>query len=212
MIMDKDLIKTVAQEIINESIINNYQMYLLIIAISLLSAIVSSFITSYFKKRGENLATKADFDDIVSQLKLTTKASEEVKAEISRELQEQLGHKVLLREKLEAIFNETFELELWLERSRSGALRKQLPDLNESPITKIEMYQAIYFPEASSELQSLQKAYYPMTTFIIGIAKDTLNEREPKTEEFSVHQPPLMIAISNFRDALIEKYSYKAGL
>lgn len=59
----------------------------LIVALWLLSIIVSlfvgGFLKSYVSKKGENLATKEDIKDIVDQMKLTTKATEEIKTEIS---------------------------------------------------------------------------------------------------------------------------------
>ncbi|ENP8356001.1 hypothetical protein [Vibrio alginolyticus] len=210
--MDKDLIKTVAQEVLNGAIFNNYQMYLLIIGLSLISAVASSFLTSYFKKRGESFATKADLDKIVSQLKVTTKASEQIKAEISKELQEQLGHKVLLREKLEAIISETFELEAWLETARNGALKSNIPNFSESPLLKIEMYQAIYFPEALKELRMLHDTYYPILDFIIDLAKSSSGSDVSNSDDFFALNCSFMRDVKRLRDVLIEKYSSKAGL
>ncbi|WP_139056982.1 hypothetical protein [Halopseudomonas pachastrellae] len=40
--------------------------------------------TSYLKKKGENLATKEDFDELLRQLKMTTHETESIKIELTR--------------------------------------------------------------------------------------------------------------------------------
>ncbi|EKA4470977.1 hypothetical protein OLI36_004584 [Vibrio parahaemolyticus] len=210
--MDKELITAIAKDIVNETIFDNYHMYMLVIAISVLSAILSSLFTSYFKKRGEHLATKADLEDIVAHLEATTLAAEKIKADIAKDLQEKLDQKVLLREKLETIFSHTFELELWLEKSRSEAIRKKAPNVNESPLCKLEMYQAIYFPEVNDELIDLQDAYYPMLRFILSMAQGKTGISKSEVEEFTEVNDPLFKSLKSFRVALLEKYSAQAGL
>ncbi|EKO3808004.1 MULTISPECIES: hypothetical protein [Vibrio] len=210
--MDKDLIKAIAQEIVSDTIFNNYQIYVVIIAISVISAAITSLVSSYYKKRGEDLATKANQQDIVAHLEVTTEAAEKVKAVVAKELQEQLGHKVLLREKLEAIFSHTFELELWLEKSRTEAFKKISPDINDSPLSKIEMYQAIYFCEVSEELKDLQSAYYPVLTFVLKIAMGQTGVEKSEVDEFTEVHTPFLGSLQNFRAALLQKYSPQAGL
>ncbi|EHS4950304.1 hypothetical protein ACPF3Z_003518 [Vibrio cholerae] len=210
--MDKELITAIAKDIINETIFDNYHMYMLVIAISVLSAILSSLFTSYFKKRGEHLATKADLEDIVAHLEATTLAAEKIKADIAKDVQEKLDKKVLLREKLETIFSHTFELEVWLEKSRSEAIRKNSPNVNESPLYKLEMYQAIYFPDVNDELRDLQDSYYPMLRFIFSIAQGKTGISKGEVEEFAEVYDPFFKNLKNFRVALLEKYSAQAGL
>ncbi|HAS6217711.1 TPA: hypothetical protein I7172_22960 [Vibrio vulnificus] len=210
--MDKELITTIAKDIVNETIFDNYHMYMLVIAISVLSAILSSLFTSYFKKRGEHLATKADLEDIVAHLEATTLAAEKIKADIAKDLQEKLDQKVILREKLETIFSQTFELEQWLEKSRTEAFKKNVPNVNESPLYKLEMYQAIYFPNVNNELIDLNNSYYPMLHFILSIATGKTDISKSTVEEFTEVNDPLFKSLKNFRAALLDKYSAQAGL
>jgi hypothetical protein len=59
----------------------------LVVALWVLSTIVALFIGGFLKpylsKKGENLATKEDIRDIVEQMKLITRAAEEIKTELS---------------------------------------------------------------------------------------------------------------------------------
>ena len=50
------------------------------------AAAIGAFVGAYLKKRGENLATKEDFEDLLQQIKAQTKATEEIKAEVQRDL------------------------------------------------------------------------------------------------------------------------------
>jgi hypothetical protein len=46
--------------------------------------LVGNFLGSYLKKRGENLATKEDFNDLLRQAKESTQATEEIRHELSK--------------------------------------------------------------------------------------------------------------------------------
>lgn len=59
-------------------------VYLVIALTSLLSSGVAAFMGAYLKTRGENLATKSDFDSLLVQLKQQTREVEEIKSEISQ--------------------------------------------------------------------------------------------------------------------------------
>jgi len=59
-------------------------VYVVLVGISALGGLVGSFLTAYAKKRGENLATKADFDELLRQLRLQTAETEKIKSEIAK--------------------------------------------------------------------------------------------------------------------------------
>jgi hypothetical protein len=51
--------------------------------LSFVFAGAGAYLGSYLKRKGENLATKEDFDELLRQLKLTTEATEQIKAQWS---------------------------------------------------------------------------------------------------------------------------------
>ncbi len=57
--------------------------YLLLVVISLMAAAAGAFMGAYLKRRAENLATKADFDSLLTQLREQTREVEEIKSEIA---------------------------------------------------------------------------------------------------------------------------------
>jgi hypothetical protein len=54
--------------------------------LALLSAGVGAFLGAYLKRKGQHLATKEDFDQLLKQIKAQTQATEDIKGEIQREL------------------------------------------------------------------------------------------------------------------------------
>lgn len=59
------------------------EKYLWPLVTFLLGLLANSFLKPYLSKKGENLATKEDIQDLVKQTKALTQATEEIKAEIS---------------------------------------------------------------------------------------------------------------------------------
>lgn len=77
------VIKQISQQIVNEQILYNYKYYLVIFSILFLASSISNWLAAYVRKRGENFATKADFENLLNQIKAQTKTTEEVKAAIN---------------------------------------------------------------------------------------------------------------------------------
>lgn len=212
--MSEELIRSIADEVVNQSIISNYKIYFLVIAISLISCAIIVFISSYFLHRGKQYATKSDFDEILKQLEETTKITEEIKSDIAAKSQDENNIKFLVRETLEAIFFETFQLELWFEESRLTAIRVEIPITHTSPMAKIEMYQVIYFKDARQEAMAVQNAYYTMVEFILDLVKAETGSGQImiNKDSFKGFHAHLAVALRDLREVLIEKYAKKVGL
>lgn len=160
--MNKQLISDIANEIVNQTILENYKFYLVLICLVLVTSAFSLFVGSYLRKRGENYATKQDFEDILTQVKQTTTATEEIKSTINSQHSQEEDKRKTTRDKLEEIFHATYSLELWLEQTRSQALAGTAFDINSSPLAKIELLQCLYFPKCKSELEALTSATISM--------------------------------------------------
>lgn len=57
---------------------------ILVGAASMLGAAFGAFLSYYMKKKGEHLATKEDFEELLSQIRKTTHETESIKVELSR--------------------------------------------------------------------------------------------------------------------------------
>ncbi len=71
------------EQIINDIIAGEIQKVIWILILFCIFAGVASFFGAYFRRKGENHATKEDFNNITNQLKETTKTTEEIKKEIA---------------------------------------------------------------------------------------------------------------------------------
>ena len=94
-------IDNIASDIVSGNIASEWQYYAILFGLLLLSSVLGSLIAGYYQKRGENLATKADFKDILDQLRQTTHATECIRTDISHnnwrnEKQWELRHSLFL--------------------------------------------------------------------------------------------------------------------
>ena len=95
------------RKLLDEYVANGVHLSLWSYLILAVVTLIAGFSGAYMKKRGENYATKQDFDDILERVKETTKTTEEVKAVINRSSKE-------LELKLER--RSEFEQQILLER------------------------------------------------------------------------------------------------
>src|SRR5262245_3735949 len=96
--MDPDQYKLIQQAVSGGITANAW----LLILTSLIAAGLGSYLGSYLKIKGKNLATKEDFDQYQDQLKRQTEATEKIKGEVA----EQTGRSI---ENLKAKFAEALE-------------------------------------------------------------------------------------------------------
>jgi hypothetical protein len=72
------------------------RLNLILLVLAVLVGLISAYLASYVKKKGENLATKEDFHELLRQLKLTTQATEQIKAQSSSQIrvgESELGYR-----------------------------------------------------------------------------------------------------------------------
>ena len=79
--MSAEQIENIIKQVLERGLTPELWVYVLIGGVVFLSG----FAGSYMGQKGKNYATKEDFDEILDQLKETTKITEEIKAQISKE-------------------------------------------------------------------------------------------------------------------------------
>jgi hypothetical protein len=98
---------------------------LLLILNVVIAALVSALTAlgvSYFRTRGQNLATKHDFDELQKQLSENTKLVEAIKSEISHRDWVQRERTTFRRNRLEDLLKKMQECEDYLDQRRDSAL------------------------------------------------------------------------------------------
>jgi hypothetical protein len=146
--MSEALLRELAERIAREHFLSQWPIYTLMLILAFIGSALASYLGSYFKKRGENLATKTDFNNLLAQIKATTIATEDVKSKISNLDWSTKERKVLLRNKLEELLHRLHELEDWQDEKRYIALYTEEKFItHSSTVSKATIIIALYFPE-----------------------------------------------------------------
>lgn len=91
-----------AKEVASQVVIENW-LYWIVLA---LVCFLATLFGSYLRKRGENLATRDDFEELKTQLKDTTRLTEEIKREIGHAEWKAREVNSIFRTKLEELFRQ----------------------------------------------------------------------------------------------------------
>jgi hypothetical protein len=84
--MDAQQLETLIRKVVGEQVAIAWWAYIILIILSVLSAIAASYIKSYLTEKGKNFATREDFDELLSQVEKQAKATEAIKRDMARSL------------------------------------------------------------------------------------------------------------------------------
>lgn len=210
--------RQIANEVVEGRVLNDPVFFLSLLAITTIASAIGSYISSYFKKRGEALATKADFQELLSQLKESTQLAEEIKGDVQSRYGEAASMRALLRDRTERIVMATFDLELWLEQARSKAIDGQSSEAGGSPMSKVSALRDIYFPEINVEYQEFYQRHFAYIQWIHSIQMARLengNNLQPVRDVLATLDqvyPPFLAAVVRFRAQIIASARARGGL
>lgn len=152
------ILREAIDEIVRGTILQNWRFYGLVAAIALLATVLGNVISSYARKMGETLATKADFEEILRQLRASTKTTEDIKASVQHSDWLSREWKVVRRTKLEELLDGAYAAEHWLEACRNRWMFQTTGELGPDPTDKVKRLCALYFPELSVPVAALSTA------------------------------------------------------
>jgi len=204
------IIKEIAQKIVREQFLQNWHFYAIFILFSLLVAVASAYLTSYMRERGKNFASKADFDNLISQLKVTTKTAEEVRTSISHADWTAKELKTLRRIKLEELLESVYLLRRWMDKYQNERFFGNQANDEICPIVKISLISRLYFPEFKLEMLKLNQFSLEYMGWTSGIAIELRGTEgdsvtnsavwEKLKLEVSVYSSKLQECISQFEE------------
>lgn len=159
--MNDATIQEIAKAIVKEQFFLNWQFYVILLFFTIIGFSIGAFLDSYFKNRGKNYATKADFDELLKQLRTTTSVAEEIKSSISHSDWILKEWKTLRRLKLEELLSVIQEFNNEISREFRETLGGSGDTIYNSQnlTTKIRTIISLYFPELSDESINLLKIY-----------------------------------------------------
>ena len=167
--MTETLIREIASEILRDGLLKNWWTYVVLVALLAVSGAVSAFVSSYLRKRAETFATKADFDELLSQMRATTEAAESVKSVIAKIDWAEREWRTLRRIKLEELIAAMHAATHWLDKEVDARLFLEPMPSDASPIWKIEALSSLYFPEIQSEASAFDLIYAQYRSWVIDV-------------------------------------------
>lgn len=134
------------QKIVNDAILANQVKPLWVYLFVILLSFFGAYIGAYAKRKGENLATKEDFEKVLSQVERQVKTVKGIEEKIIHEYIEERELLKIQREKLEQIYEAlSAETELFVKNLATAA--SDIGRDIEFPSNKVEMLITLYFNE-----------------------------------------------------------------
>ncbi|MGJ0486583.1 MAG: hypothetical protein ACR65R_18895 [Methylomicrobium sp.] len=157
--MNTDLAGQIAEKIVSEAIIENWKFYILVILLSGIGSYFASLIKGYANKRGENLATKADFNDLMAKLKESTETTEQIKHDIEHHVWRKQQIEELRRKKLEEFLIHIYVVKEQLMKEVNNLYFGTTGDIDIFASNKAIMIRLLYFPELATEHGNFLQMY-----------------------------------------------------
>jgi hypothetical protein len=170
--MDQETIQKIATEVAKHLPSYSWALLLLQVVLTLGAAWAGAFFGEYFKTRGKNLATKADFESLKVQLSANTKLVETIKAEVGQKDWAQRERINLRRIKLEALVQKMHECRAYLDlhRASTGQI-VTVPD----PVGEMGTLADLYLPELKAQAAAFSVAYLRQKLSDIGLKGELLD-------------------------------------
>ncbi|MBB5456893.1 hypothetical protein [Paraburkholderia sp. Cpub6] len=133
-------------DLITGRIVGNWMFWLMVFLVSAAATIAASYLKGYGTKKGEQLATKEDFEILKTQLQATTRITEEIKNEVGhiewRTREMYSTRRTKLEEFVQQIGTVTSMLDPWVSDMQTGTFGS----LDSECLNRLEMLARLYFP------------------------------------------------------------------
>lgn len=156
--MTEELIRQIASEIVNESIIKNWYFYVLFLTVGFLGSYGGSYVKGYASEKSKNKAISSDLEDIKKQLKETTKITEQIKTDIEHSMWRKKAIEAVKREKLEEYFTFIYSGKEALHDQMLVAFFRDERSVDRHALNKADIIQKLYFPELVEAHQEFRMA------------------------------------------------------
>jgi hypothetical protein len=180
--MNTDLAKQIAEVIVSEAIIENWKFYVLVILLTGISSFFASYFGGYLSKKGQNLATKKDFNDLKAQLKETTETTEQIRNDIEHQVWRKQQIEALRRKKLEEFLMLIYVVHDQLSREMENKYLGTTYEVDAHASNKAIMIRRLYFPELATEHGVFLQAYSKFRSWTAEGVKE-LQERKVNGEQ-----------------------------
>lgn len=175
--MDVKLLEELARQISQEIVLHNWKFWAVLAGVVFVAGAAASFFSAYFKKRGESLATKADLENLLTQVKRTTELTENIRSEIQRSEWTAKEAITLRLAKLEELMLAVYDVRKWIDQEGGHRLFDKPPPSIDSPINRVALLANLYFPELKEEVAKLYAASKSLSLYFIEYAMNLSKAR-----------------------------------
>jgi hypothetical protein len=155
-----DTTQAIVADLIAGRIVGNWLFWLMFFLVSAAAMIAASYLKGYGTKKGEQLATKEDFENLKAQLHATTRITEEIKSEVGhiewRTREMFSTRRAKLEEFVQQIGTVTSTLDPWVTNMVVG--EDFVPQDTEC-LNRLEMLARLYFPQLYASTMGLSMAW-----------------------------------------------------
>jgi hypothetical protein len=123
--VEPETIKKIAEQLGQYLPLYSWTFLAVQVLIMIVAAGIGAFFAEYLKTRGQNLATKADFKALQTQLRANTELVETVKTEINQKELARREWRNLRCVKLEQLLAKKHDCDDYLEQMRSNAFERK---------------------------------------------------------------------------------------
>lgn len=165
ILLNEASIKELALQIVQQQP-SVWYFYAVVIALNVVLGAICVYLIKYVGKRGEQAAIKADFNEILRQIKKTTEVSEQVRSAVSHADWVDREWKTIRRIKLEELVNSADSVKDWLADMLS-AYSDILNEKKFSDERKIENKRIRFSSSPAGKISTISKLYFSDTQTLL---------------------------------------------
>lgn len=167
--MQPDLIREIADAIVRDQLFSNWRFYAVLLGIGIIGGAVGNWIAPYVKKRAETSALKADMDEVLRQLRETTRTTEQIRVAVNQADWAHREWRTVRRVKLEELLSTAYSLDQWLTSQQDRWLHGSELKADSAPLDRLKVIAALYFPELKGEVSAVWMAHQKAFSFIVQV-------------------------------------------
>jgi len=151
-------VENIAQLILDQTIVDDWYFYAILLGVSILGAFFGSFIRGYGNEKAKYSAIESSLETIKKQVSETTKVSEEIKKDIELQIWKAKEKQSLKREKLEEYVTTIYLVRDNNHLKMENKIFNSNNAFDDHTWNKANMLQKLYFPELLVEHNEFRKA------------------------------------------------------
>jgi hypothetical protein len=155
-VMDKEIIQQIATEVVHRLPYGDHPWLFLLVTVLVmaLGAGLAAWFGAFFKIKGENFATKRDFDELLKQQKATAEAIEKIKSDVAQRDWARREWTNLRRIKLEALLEKMHDCKAFLNVQRRKAIDGEIEAQERDKWNELDEIGTLYFRELKNEVDN----------------------------------------------------------